>query len=442
MVTEVIRPTVIRARPKRGRPKQTGLLNNLVKGAGWLLGKGISTMINGFGDYKVTENTLMTGGIDPPTVVNTVGNGGVIIRHREYLRDITATTAFNIQSFPLNPGLIASFPWLSAIAAHFEQYKFRGLLWEFKSLSSDAVLSTATSSALGSVVMATQYNALNPPFPDKFTMENYEFANSSKPSLSFIHPVECARKDTPLSELYTRSGDPPAGSDLRLFDLGTFSIATVGMQATSGVCGELWCTYEIELMKPKLQNPPETDTQADHFYLSTSATNPSPFIGNTAGATNTMGGILGNNDYHFPSNIQNGVFIVQWLIVGTPTASVAPTVGFINCVAYNLFNNNTASRVNSGGSIVGAYFDSIAVRVTAPNAQILYGILGTFPASPLWGDFLITSVPGNLEKITEEEEDSFGLTDPYQDDDQALAYMIHQMRVEIDNLKIKASRVV
>lgn len=147
--------------------------------------------ITGFGDYKVMSNSIMSGGVTPPSIVNTANRGGIIVRHREYIGDVLATTAFTVQSFMINPGLFNTFPWLSQIAMGYEQYKPRGMIFEFLSTSSDALLSSATSTALGTVSMATQYDVSDPPFTDKRSMLNHEWSNSRKPSMSFIHPIEC-----------------------------------------------------------------------------------------------------------------------------------------------------------------------------------------------------------------------------------------------------------
>jgi hypothetical protein len=362
------------------------------------MNKGLGMLISGFGDYKVEANTLLTGGLDPPTVVNSVNNGSVIVRHREYLQDINASIPFTITPLNLNPGLIGSFPWLSAIAQHFEQYRFRGLLFEFKSLSSDAVLSAATSSALGSIVMATQYNALNPTFPDKFTMENYEFANSSKPSISFIHPVECAGRDTTISELYVRSGANPAGSDIRLYDLGVFNIASVGMQASSGVAGELWCTYEIELIKPKISNPIGADIGTDHFILSTAATNPQPFLNATGGIHNSIGGTLATNIYNFPVDIVEGTYLCTWTISSAVSAvTVVPTVNLTNCTLNLLFNNNGSASYGTFGAAFRSTM-TVVVNVATTNASIAFN-LGIYPLPLQFGDFVITELPSNISLL-------------------------------------------
>lgn len=145
----------------------------------------------------------------------------------------------------------------------------RGLVFEFKTMSSDAVLSSGASSALGTVIFATQYNALDKPFEDKRTMENYEFANSTKPSESMLHPVECKRSQTPVDLLYVRTEELVSTGDLRMYDLGNFSFAVQGCQnaAPGQVIGELWCSFEVEFFKPKLLPLGGASTLMDHYQL-------------------------------------------------------------------------------------------------------------------------------------------------------------------------------
>lgn len=229
----------------------------------------VGRTIRGFGDYSIKHNTIMSGGMSPPMITNSVVTGGVILRHREYLRDITAATDFTNLQFDVNPGINATFPWLSQIATSFEQYKFRGLVFEFKSMAADVVLSTAASTALGTVIMGTKYNVLEQPFTNKFEMENWEFTSSCKPSCNMMHPIECAASQTPVDMLYIRSTNATQGAmagDLRLYDLCNFNIAVQGMQNTGQdgtSIGELWATYEVELYKPKLEE--DINTSFAHF---------------------------------------------------------------------------------------------------------------------------------------------------------------------------------
>nr|QKV51253.1 putative capsid protein [Crucivirus sp.] len=221
------------------------------------LGKRAMTMISGRGDYDIsgiTQNSLI-GKMSPTVPQFTNGaNGSVHITHREYLTDILSTTDFNRLSFPINPALPSTFPWLSKIAANFEQYQIDGLIFEFKSGSSDALNSTNT--ALGYVVMATEYNSLAQGYQNKLEMENAIFAVSTKPSLSCIHAIECAPNQSPLNILYTRTGfESISDSDKRLYDLGVFNLATVGMQAIGANIGELWVSYSVKMYKSRFLAP-------------------------------------------------------------------------------------------------------------------------------------------------------------------------------------------
>jgi len=121
---------------------------------------------------------------------------------------------------------------LAQVAANYEQFEIEGLIFEFRSLSADALSSTNTS--LGSVMMATQYDVEDPIFASKYEMLNYEFATSGKPAQSMVHMIECERRQTVLSDLYTAwNNQIPAGTDPRFYNLGRFCIATQGLQGNS-----------------------------------------------------------------------------------------------------------------------------------------------------------------------------------------------------------------
>lgn len=272
--------------------------------------------MRGFGDYRVKSNSLKFGGMSPPMIVNSVQNGGIIVRHREYIADISTSVAFLNRNLPINPGMVTTFPWLAQVANAFEQYRFRGLAFEFKSLSADALVSGSTSVGQGSVIMATQYNSLSPGFSTKIEMENYEYANSCKPSCSFMHPVECDLRQTPNTPLYIRSGAIPADADERLYDMGNFNLATVGIPTgtDNNVCGELWATFEIEFFKPKYNPDSAEGLGLDKFQSSwDQATEPNGNVKLTPVAAMgvlTSGYFAGNIGCALQYNVANTLDIV------------------------------------------------------------------------------------------------------------------------------------
>jgi len=223
---------------------------------------GVGKALTGSGSYHIRKNTLLESG-GPPTVRNDKGKS-FIMRHEEYITDITGSVGFNNQLFPIQPGVANTFPWLQAIAMGFEQYRITGMIFEYRGNSGTAI--AGTSAALGSVIMATEYNVNLPKFTSKMQMENHQYTTPVNPSKVGIHPIECARGQTVLTELYTRSaftGGTPSLNNM-LFDWGNFQIATYGMPSAY-VVGELWVSYEIEFFKPQLSTT-IPQSRFDHYY--------------------------------------------------------------------------------------------------------------------------------------------------------------------------------
>jgi len=245
-------------RKKSSIPQNQGLLSriggrigNIFGSRGQRIGAAAGNLMGsifGMGSYSVKSNSLVAG----PPVFKASSSGGIVVAHREFITDITGSTGFNLASYPINPGLSQTFPWLSSLANNFEQYRLHGLVFEFKSTSATAVSSTNT--ALGTVVMATEYDVLDSSFANKQAMEAYEYSTSSSPTACMLHPIECDPRQNVLSNMYLRYDDSilPVSSDLRMYDMGNTQIATVGMQAAS-VIGELWVSYNVEFLKPKLR---------------------------------------------------------------------------------------------------------------------------------------------------------------------------------------------
>lgn len=207
--------------------------------------------ITGFGDYHVSKNSLVYN-IDAVPEFSNNNERCTMICHREYITDIISSTGFASQTFRINPAIADTFPWLSSVAQNYEQYVVQGMVFEFKSTSATAVSSTNTS--LGTVVMATQYNSLAPSFTNKQQMENYEFCQSSVPSKSILHPIECDPAQTQCGGIFNMYNPTDSSGDTRLYDVGKFTIATQGMQAANANIGELWVSYKICLLKPRLQS--------------------------------------------------------------------------------------------------------------------------------------------------------------------------------------------
>jgi hypothetical protein len=341
-------------------------------------------------------------GHQPPTFKN--GKRTVIIAHREFLGNITGSTSFAIQSYNLNPGDAATFPWLSGLAVNFDQWSMLGCLFEFVSTSADALNSTNT--ALGQVILATQYNINRPEFASKVEMENCEYSTSSRPSQSFLHPIECAPAEKTMQLQYVRVDDITGTDDPRFYDLGRFSIATVGMQAAA-VIGELWVTYEIELFKPIMPPGGYGGALWAHQRI-TSYTN-----------TNILGPIIAENDgnmrltvsangagydrIHFPVTLSSGTFMLNVSWYGTSTAALAVSTALANAAVQYVYANDAAAFVGNEGYTGPNFVQNRVFRITGPGAYITFSG-ATLPTSGTYGDLFLMQI-GEGVTYDEEKED-------------------------------------
>lgn len=216
---------------------------------GGMVAAKISKLI-GSGDYATTDtrcNSLMCG--QPKPYDSFGSNGGVRITHREYLADVftsNVSNQFSITAYSINPGLSQFAPFLANLAQNFEEYHLNGLIFEFISTTSPYT----TGNSLGSVITAMEYNAAALPFNNKQQMENSDFSISTRFDKNIMYGVEC--KDPAQNKFYVRSGISPL--PLTTTDFGIFYIATQPGSTfpTSSTIGELWITYDVVLLKPKI----------------------------------------------------------------------------------------------------------------------------------------------------------------------------------------------
>lgn len=296
--------------------------------------------------------------------------------------------------------------------------------------------------------MATEYNVYNGTFASKQQMENYEFANSSKPSKSFYHTVECAKRETPFTTMYVATAaNTQAASlsgDLRMYYLGLFQLATVGMQSNGIDIGELWVSYEVEFKKPRIQVGQAADggngSNIDHFSFSaatTNAINQSPVTGitsptlfgsgtalilpspnsNLAGALsptaiansvpvlNAQGnptGALGTsvaNSYYFNPGLSKGNYMVSYTaLFGTGGVPFNPTVTATNCASLLLIDDDTITGFSNYGTSISAgstLSANVVFFIQIQKANASFSLVGQASnlANPTYADFFVVEIP-------------------------------------------------
>lgn len=353
--------------------------------------------VTGLGAYKVRSNILYEGAQIPKIMNKSHVPNGTTIRHKEYLCDIISSSSantFNIQNFYINPGQAATFPWLSQIAQNYEEYVMEGCLFEFRSMSSDALNSVNT--ALGTVIMATEYNSSNANFASKAEMEAYEYSMSEKPSCSMIHPIECDPRQTPIPELYIRPGALPSGQDQRLYDLGNFQIATTGCQGTSVNLGELWVSYQVTLIKPKMYQALGLDNGYFRAAVSTGLANSTP-VGTPSGqatGNNLNMTFASGTTIIFPKTSMPQSYLVYIRWVGSSVTWVPPTVTAGGSATVSSIVNDVSPASGATATQCSIYFNILCPGQYVSNS-VVFGAAGTLPSSISGFDLIICQISNN-----------------------------------------------
>lgn len=182
-----------------------------------------------------------------PRRISNLGKDAIIVSHRECVCEIQGHTTFEAAHnvIALQPGLAASFPWLSGLAARYEKYRFRKLNYRFV-----PIVSASTN---GVVAMIPDYDALDPAPATFITAMQYAGAKSSPVwqqfSVNVPKRVLCPSDDT----FYVRTeGLGAAVADLKTYDVGNLFVSCEGMASDHTVVGHLYVDYTVELLTPNI----------------------------------------------------------------------------------------------------------------------------------------------------------------------------------------------
>ncbi len=343
--------------------------------AGASLGTGLGAAVSrwlGAGAYTVSSNSVLT---EAPVVPSMHSEGqSITVRHKEFIATIVGSTGFTVQQeIVLNPGLRASFPWLSRLAGCYQQYRIRGLVFHYIPTSGNAV--SSTNAALGSVMLQTTYRSTESAPSNKQELLNEYWSTETVPSDTVAHPIECDPKENPFQIHYVRQHGLSSTDEPLLYDMARTFVCTQGMQSTNAV-GDLWVTYEIELYKPVVASQV---TGASWSYGGTTTATPSAPL---AGFTFTRNGL------EFPTPTSNvisfprgtGYYLVQiyrGFSSGSFSAYGYPTYTATNC---DLFID---TQTNFVGTFLNGPADVLRVSINdvSVTASVAISGLTTTPAT-------------------------------------------------------------
>jgi hypothetical protein len=418
-VTANLKPAVKKALMAGGRALGTSI-HPMLGDTGSRIAAKLSKLI-GSGDYS--SGDAMS---NEPPVLNSLfpdksslGNAyaqfgnqadATVVMHRSLVQDITSGPVAGLFSntvIPVNAGLAVFDPFCSSIAQNFEIYKFAGLCFTYISSCSEYI----TGTALGTVIMAMEYNSASAPFTNKTQMENSDFAISCRLDHDMVYGVEC--KNQPMDGYLVRNSNlslPAPLTDMGLFQIAVAPSTTVPINT---VLGELWVSYHVLLRRPKL-TPARFGYAHFRFtyaVVTTSAVysfgtlNPiySPII--YGSLTNCYVNTPNSNVIFFPYAEVGDTYLVTmvWYFPGVVTLTSYGSVILSNLAGMTAYNNNSTYYTNCTGTF-GNY-----VTFTA---MVTVNSIATIPSFGFSGITATNSSAGvvNMDLIVTDLGNGFNLS--------------------------------
>merc|ERR1711966_348449 len=206
-----------------------------------------------------TANGLISGSASTMPRMQHINDetGSLMVSHRERLMDVFAPSdsGFHQDVFTVSPGIEKTFPWLSQIAANYEEYEMIQCVFEYDGHSLVGI--NDTLEVQGSLIMATQMNVKDKAFRDRHEMERFPHASKCAQHGTMAHGVECdPRKIQGDGHRYIRMGGLAKDEDARDFDHAKFTIGQYNTptELAGKEIGQLFVYYTVKLMKPKISS--------------------------------------------------------------------------------------------------------------------------------------------------------------------------------------------
>jgi len=307
------------------------------------------------------------------------------IVHRELIANVSgaATAAFtNALSFALNPGLSASFPWLSTQAQAWETYRFNKLRFCYYTRTG--------STTVGSLQLVPDYDASDPAPTSEQIASSYEDVVEDVPWKDLCCDLRPSAMHSMGPKKFIRTGPAPAGTDIKNYDCGNLFVDTVD-SAGAASWGKLWVEYDVDLYTPQLTPSGAGVSSSQHLQGATPTTanmlGAAPTtVANSSPLVTVVGQVI-------TFNVAGRFLVVYNAAAGSLTSSANPAVG-----AGNKFVTSYGSGYNGIGASTGYALDGSAGADYAISALVDTVIGGTltFATTVVGGsaaELFVVSVP-------------------------------------------------
>lgn len=195
--------------------------------------------------YSKVANPISVGSVQKATQPRVTANAkSCRIRHRELMDIIDMSITYEARAYRINPGVGATFPWLSGQAQGWEQYKFHSLQLRY--------LPTCSTTEPGVIVMFVDYDPTDSaPTTVRDAMTNATATAGPVRNGSLVNTNTVALLGGLKAKYVETQLSGP--SDPRSTDSGTFYIVTDG--GNNVQVGAVWIEYDVEFMYPQRSTP-------------------------------------------------------------------------------------------------------------------------------------------------------------------------------------------
>jgi hypothetical protein len=308
----------------------------------------------------------------PNMTMSSKGLGSVRVRHREYIQDIAGSVNYAVSSFAVNPGVAATFPWLSTMAQLYESYRFNSLKFEYETQKS--------ASTNGTVLLGIDFDASDVAPVSKQQLMSFEGSVRSGvwQECAYTSAIPSLRKIGP--DKYNRSGSLAANQDIKMYDTGNLFVATQGCADASAI-GELYVDYDVEFHTPQVNA--SGLALGGTFINSTGVASATPF--GTAGNGTIVGSLIGSATATAMA-LQNLVIGSEYQItygfVGTTLTSGATPFAV---TGLTLVSNQAPTGTNqtNQGSITSTYLATANSGTLTPTVTLTAATRATLVISSI-----------------------------------------------------------
>jgi len=228
------------------------------------------------------------------------------------------------------------FSWLANQAIMYQEYRFRRITFHYKTESANSVggkILFAFNPDAGDAAPATKQEALE-----------YQEKAGDVPWCPF--DLTLGMREALGERRYIRGGTLAANLDIKTYDLGNLWVCSTGVSSDATIIGELWVSYEIDLIRPTLSNQLFSSIGSKLITAGAGVADGSHF--GTVG-TLTSGGL----DVTAAGNVLTFNRVGRYIINGYDTGtgmltSYVPAYVQNNCTATNLYGiSNAAANVGT-----------------------------------------------------------------------------------------------